>query len=517
VFSVLYGYAVFVSIGSLAWPLARDQGVYAWVGDVIVNGGVPYADAWEVKGPATHYTYAFAQWLFGRTLWAIRVIDLGFLALALATAFRILRRHTGSLAAHAGVLLFAYLYLDLGYWDTSQPDGWAGLLLVPALALVVGDGRLLEQRPGLARSLAGALVGTAALYKVTFFAFLLVFAVCEAVRTSAPPGLRLRRISQTAAASVAVFGLALCWLAWRGALDEFLDIQLGFNSVVHHAAFTFSVGGALRNAAAFFARPGFAALLPLVAFGLWDTWQRQRSLAVGLAGLLAMGTLIVAGQFKFYPYHWVPIYAPLALLAALGAGGLAQRLREWKPSRARLAPLAASAPFALLAFAVFQALPPADAAAWSTFSGGAKERSAYHEAFGRYGVGDFSFRASAEAARYLRERTSDGAPVLMWGFESLVNYLAGRPSPTRFGFNYPLVASAGTGYQTRYRREFMRDLEEREAAYVVIMDWDQNNLMPRTSRQYLKDFEQFDRYLRENYDFEKKLEHFYLWRRKQSR
>ena len=41
--------------GSLFLPLGRDQGIFAWVGGVILSGGLPYADAWEVKGPLSHF------------------------------------------------------------------------------------------------------------------------------------------------------------------------------------------------------------------------------------------------------------------------------------------------------------------------------------------------------------------------------------------------------------------------------------------------------------------------------
>ena len=67
---------------SLWWPMGRDQGVYAWVGSVIVRGGASYVDAWEVKGPATHLIYALSQFVFGTGMWGIRLLDLVMLASA---------------------------------------------------------------------------------------------------------------------------------------------------------------------------------------------------------------------------------------------------------------------------------------------------------------------------------------------------------------------------------------------------------------------------------------------------
>jgi hypothetical protein len=66
---------------SLLWPLAPDQGIYAWISDVIRDGGLPYADAWDIKGPSTFYTVALAQLVLGRHPWSIRVVDVVLLAI----------------------------------------------------------------------------------------------------------------------------------------------------------------------------------------------------------------------------------------------------------------------------------------------------------------------------------------------------------------------------------------------------------------------------------------------------
>ena len=59
--------AVWVT-ASLSWPFGWDQGILAWAGDVIHQGGMPYRDAWDIKGPLAYYLYALAQWLFGKNL-----------------------------------------------------------------------------------------------------------------------------------------------------------------------------------------------------------------------------------------------------------------------------------------------------------------------------------------------------------------------------------------------------------------------------------------------------------------
>ena len=47
-----------VRLPSLVQPMGADQGLYAYVGERIRAGGLPYRDAWDQKPPAIHVTYA---------------------------------------------------------------------------------------------------------------------------------------------------------------------------------------------------------------------------------------------------------------------------------------------------------------------------------------------------------------------------------------------------------------------------------------------------------------------------
>ena len=45
-----------VRLPSLVQPMGADQGLYAYVGERIRAGGLPYRDAWDQKPPAIHFT-----------------------------------------------------------------------------------------------------------------------------------------------------------------------------------------------------------------------------------------------------------------------------------------------------------------------------------------------------------------------------------------------------------------------------------------------------------------------------
>jgi 4-amino-4-deoxy-L-arabinose transferase-like glycosyltransferase len=123
----LISFLIVAALGTLFYPLGRDQGIFGWAGDVILKGGVPYLDAWDQKGPATYYTYALAQAAFGRNTWGIRVLDLLFVLAGCVFLRSLARQLGGKSAGTLAAVLFACLYFRLGYWSTAQPDGWASI------------------------------------------------------------------------------------------------------------------------------------------------------------------------------------------------------------------------------------------------------------------------------------------------------------------------------------------------------------------------------------------------------
>ena len=49
----------------LCFGYGRDQGIYAVVARAMLDGGMPYRDAWDFKPPGIFLIYALARALFG--------------------------------------------------------------------------------------------------------------------------------------------------------------------------------------------------------------------------------------------------------------------------------------------------------------------------------------------------------------------------------------------------------------------------------------------------------------------
>jgi hypothetical protein len=64
-----------VNIPILSQPFGRDQGIFAYIGDGMRHGFVPYRDSWDHKPPGIDVTYFLAFSLFGRTMPAVHILE----------------------------------------------------------------------------------------------------------------------------------------------------------------------------------------------------------------------------------------------------------------------------------------------------------------------------------------------------------------------------------------------------------------------------------------------------------
>jgi hypothetical protein len=73
-------YILIVRIHLLSFPLERDEGEYAYMGKLILDGHPPYTLAYNMKLPGTAYMYAIMMGIFGKSVVGIH-LGLTFIAL----------------------------------------------------------------------------------------------------------------------------------------------------------------------------------------------------------------------------------------------------------------------------------------------------------------------------------------------------------------------------------------------------------------------------------------------------
>ncbi|HTN87681.1 MAG TPA: glycosyltransferase family 39 protein, partial [Sorangium sp.] len=132
--AIALGAIAFLLLQILTYGYGRDQGIYAIVARAVLDGGMPYRDAFDFKPPGIFLIYALARALFGPAQWGIRALEvLGLAGMCLAMVSLAGRafgdRRVGVVAAALAVLVHA----QLDFWHTAQPESFGGMLTVLAL------------------------------------------------------------------------------------------------------------------------------------------------------------------------------------------------------------------------------------------------------------------------------------------------------------------------------------------------------------------------------------------------
>ena len=126
----------------------------------------------------------------------------------------------------------------------------------------------------------------------------------------------------------------------------------------------------------------------------------------------------------------------------------------------------------------------------------------------------YSFSQTQETADYLRAHSTPDDTVLVWGFQTLVNYLADRQAPTRYTFNYPLTFDRPeTAFRVEARRTFLSDIAQEPPLYIVLVTNDVNPVQAVDSRQLLQGFPELQQIIQQNYHLETTIGEFHVYRR----
>ncbi|MEM7655101.1 MAG: glycosyltransferase family 39 protein [Bacteroidota bacterium] len=423
------GLALIVSLG-LRLPFVGvtffsvDEAVSAVAGTTILDGGLPYRDALDHRGPLTYYAYAGLFGAFGTTdMLIIRLAYLGLILLIQAGIFWL-----GNRLANAWIGAWASLIYGIFSWTNPYHEMWAahtewlltaGSLLAFACLLVYQERKQMSWLV-----LAGALWGLASLSKQV---------------------------------GILEMGAAGLWLAtlqwrkkrWRQLWIQGLSIGLGFGIVVGGMIAYFwsqdawadwwqyvwayntdyyvpEVAGTRRwiNSAKLLV--AFFLNKPLLLFLLGVIVVRFRHMPWKTQGWLwawFAGTLLAAmAGGRVFLHYLIPALAPMSLLAALGLQAFWQSRPAW---------LSLQKALVLAGLGVSISLGTT---------------------FYRYGYlaqEDLSITEFAPFVPYLQSESQSNDRLFVWGFAPELYHLSERKPASRFSFCNVLTGHIPAGNEAK--------------------------------------------------------------------
>jgi hypothetical protein len=504
----------------LLYSFGRDQGIYAVVADTILKGGMPYRDAWDFKPPGIFLTYALAQALFGKSMLAIRLLEV--LALIGASlGFERLgqvffdRPKAGLVAAAVAALVHA----ELEFWHTAQPETFAGYLTVAALVVVTLEPS--NRRRWLIPLATGALFGVCALYKPPMGGGILVCGAYVLTREQQRAA-KLPQLLRAAALLVGGFALPIllvvAWVAARGAWPAFYwtfhDFVPGYTKLNWSDA---HAPGMLYYAIdeAFMKFSALSAFGLIAAIAMSPIHSREREGIFLVLGIIAIQLTGVTMQGKFFPYHYAATLTLIAFISGLGLYKLFRRCLMAGPGS-----LLALGSFVVVAVSMRDGARDLPQGFW--------ERTGMRLAFlmrqepfrSRADldrelavVADYNLDADRQVALEIRSRTRETDPIFIWGFEPSIYFLAERPLASRWTYDVPQRTQWERGYS---RRELLKDLSLERPKLIIVQRRDVFPSVtgsPLDSRDELPSFPELKSLIDAQYVKVREIEDFEIYER----
>jgi Dolichyl-phosphate-mannose-protein mannosyltransferase len=450
--TVVFALVIAIRIRLLGIPLERDEGEYAYAGQLILQGIPPYKLAYNMKFPGTYAAYAVIMSMFGQT---ITGIHLGLLLVNAATAVLIFFlgwRLGNSILGLAAAMSYAVLSVS------PSVLGFAGHATHFVLLPVLGGTLLLlnsRDRQTFAPIFAsGLLFGIGLLMKqpgVFFALFGAIYLVANNLYRRFQLKTILLRSVIFSGGVILPFGITCLLLWYHGVFDKFwfwtVDYARQYASVVPFSqasqVFFYSTREVVVAGWPIWGLAGIG----LVA-GLWE--RRTRAGTVFLLGFLFFSALALCSGFYFRLHYFILVLPAVSLLAGVAIS--------------RLSDLTVAQSIAIQFIPI---LVLGTAVAWPILI----EKKFFFEA----SVADASriiypespFAESIRIAEYLREHTTPSDTIAVLGSEPQIYFYSNRHSATGYIYTYGLMEAQK--YAAQMQQEVIREIERARPKFLIFV------------------------------------------------
>jgi len=321
-------------------PLERDEGEYAYMGQLMLHGVPPYEVAYNMKLPGTYAAYALLMAVFGETTAGIR---LGMIVVTTATAFLVFllgKRLHGLIAGTvAGV---TYIFLAIRP-SVMAIDGHAThFVVLAALAGLLLLLHAMERQKPLLFFASGLAFGVSYLMKQPGILFG-VFAGVHWLWNEAKRPFLWRRVLLRGSAlllgAALPYGFTCLVMVHAGVFQTFWFWTWRY-------ALEYGTLTSLSNAWIFLKATLPWAVRPLVLWALVllglaaPLWSRRARAHAGLvAGFFITGWLVVSSGLYFRPHYYIAVLPAAAVCVGIAVESMQSWLMTTNFKRLALIPI----------------------------------------------------------------------------------------------------------------------------------------------------------------------------------
>jgi hypothetical protein len=450
---LILGVAGFVRLRLLDLPLERDEGEYAYAGQLMLQGIPPYKLAYNMKLPGTYAAYALIMASFGET---IRGVHLGLLlvnSLTILLIYFLGRRLFGSICGIVAAACFGFSSLsDSVLGLAAHATHFVTFFGVAGTLMFL---KAIENRRPAILFWSGLLFGFAFLMKqpgIFYGIFAGVFLFWNELRAGRGNWLGSARCLSFFWAGMILPLAAVCSvLALAGVFDRFWFWTFSYARAYAliqslpegWLAFQTTVLPILGMASGFW-------LLALAGIALPFADPRYRRPGLLLLAYLVVSFAIAVPGLYFRGHYFIPLLAAASLAAGAALQIACDKIRQagfpkasW--ATAVVAVLAGSTQIMFHHRALFFQLAPAEAS-----------RAIY---------GLNPFPESLQIGNYIRENSAPGSRIAVIGSEPQIYFYSGRHSATGYIYTYPLMEPHP--YALAMQRDMIAQIEAAQPEVVV--------------------------------------------------
>jgi hypothetical protein len=475
-------FIVIIRLRLLSIPLERDEGEFAYMRQLILQGIPPYLTAYNMKLPGIYAAYALMMSVLGQS---VEGIHLGFLLINASTIIMVFLLVKYLYDSYTGIVAsasFAILSVSPSVLGTSAHA--THFVLLPALGGIFLMLKAIDSGKLKHIFWSGILLGLAFLMKqpgifFIIFAFLYVL-VSLFRRENASFYHLLEQVGVFLFGAVMPFGVACLVLYFAGVLEKFwfwtfshpydwgtriplsTGLEIFLNEIPH------VIGK-------FYLLWGIAGLGVIGLF--WEQTARRRVTFV--LGFFVFSFLAVCPGLIFRNHYFVFLLPAIALLMGIAIRSLRRLLLKSQP-RLQFIPTI----LFLLAFSV----------------GVVGYRSFFFEVTpvqacrAMYGLNPFP--ESVKVAEYIRGHTKKEDKIAVLGSEAQIYFYSNRHSATGYIYTYQMMEDLK--YALRMQKEMVEEIERAQPKYLVWVNVPTSWLVRPKSETYI--FKWFEEYSKKNLD-----------------